>query len=49
MVDRLQRLRDDESLRTRLGATAAARMRSKFSIERMVDDVETVYAKILNR
>jgi glycosyltransferase involved in cell wall biosynthesis len=47
LADRLTRLRDDSSLRARLGATAAQRMRSKFSIERMVDDVEGVYAEIL--
>jgi glycosyltransferase involved in cell wall biosynthesis len=47
LADRLTRLRDDSSLRARLGATAAQRMRNKFSIERMVDDVEGVYAEIL--
>jgi glycosyltransferase involved in cell wall biosynthesis len=47
LADRLTRLRDDSSLRARLGATAAQRMRSKFSIERMVDDIEGVYAEIL--
>lgn len=46
LADRLKLLRDDKDLRTRLGATAAERMRSRFSIERMVDDVERVYAEI---
>jgi glycosyltransferase involved in cell wall biosynthesis len=49
LADRLQRLRDDAGLRAGLGATGAVRMRNKFSITRMVDDVEAVYAKILNR
>jgi glycosyltransferase involved in cell wall biosynthesis len=49
LADRLQRLRDDAGLRAGLGATGAVRMRNKFSIARMVDDVEAVYAKILNR
>jgi glycosyltransferase involved in cell wall biosynthesis len=49
MANRLQQLRDDDDLRTTLGTTAAKRMRSKFSIERMVDDVEAVYAKILGQ
>jgi glycosyltransferase involved in cell wall biosynthesis len=49
LAERLTRLRDDSGLRSRLGATAAQRMRSRFSIERMVDDVERVYAEILAR
>jgi glycosyltransferase involved in cell wall biosynthesis len=46
LAGRLALLRDDHGLRARLAATAAERMRSKFSIERMVDDVERVYAEI---
>ena len=49
LVDRLLRLRDDIELRTRLGAVAAERMRTRFSIERMVDDVDRVYTEILAR
>jgi glycosyltransferase involved in cell wall biosynthesis len=49
LADRLQRLRNDAGLRAGLGATGAVRMRNKFSIARMVDDVEAVYSKILNR
>jgi glycosyltransferase involved in cell wall biosynthesis len=49
LADRLTRLRDDAGLRAHLGAVAAERMRSRFSIERMVDDVERVYAEILAR
>lgn len=47
LAHRLGRLRDDTALRKRLGAAGAERMRRKFSIERMVDDVEQVYAEIL--
>jgi glycosyltransferase involved in cell wall biosynthesis len=46
LADCLRLLRDDAGLRSRLGVTAAERMRSRFSIERMVDDVERVYAEI---
>jgi glycosyltransferase involved in cell wall biosynthesis len=49
LVDRLLRLRDDVELRTRLGATGAERMRTRFSIERMVDDIDRVYKEILAR
>lgn len=45
----LGRLRDDPALRASLGATGATRMRERFSTERMVDDIEAVYAKILAR
>jgi glycosyltransferase involved in cell wall biosynthesis len=49
LAERVMRLRDDPSLRAELGATAAARMRERFSTERMVDDVERLYARILGR
>jgi glycosyltransferase involved in cell wall biosynthesis len=49
LVDRLLRLRNDVELRTRLGATGAERMRTRFSIERMVDDIDRVYTEILAR
>jgi glycosyltransferase involved in cell wall biosynthesis len=49
LADRLSQLRDDSGLRARLGATAAERMRSRFSIERMVDDIERIYAEVLAR
>jgi glycosyltransferase involved in cell wall biosynthesis len=45
----LIRLRDDLELRNALGQEGAARMRERFSTERMVDDVQAVYTKILNR
>jgi glycosyltransferase involved in cell wall biosynthesis len=46
LSDRLRRLRDDAELRTELGATGAERMRAKFSIERMADDIDRLYAEI---
>jgi glycosyltransferase involved in cell wall biosynthesis len=47
LAERLNLLRDNPPLRERLGATAAARMRKRFSTARMVDDVEQVYSRIL--
>jgi glycosyltransferase involved in cell wall biosynthesis len=41
----LERLRDEPALRTRLGELGARRMRERFSTERMVDEVERVYAR----
>lgn len=49
LAERLTRLRDDPTLRGALGRTAATRMRERFSTERMVDDVEHVYARVLDR
>jgi glycosyltransferase involved in cell wall biosynthesis len=43
----IRRLRDDAALRRSLGAAGAARMRERFSTERMVDDVERVYRGII--
>jgi glycosyltransferase involved in cell wall biosynthesis len=43
----LQRLRDDDALRARMGAEGARRMRERFSSARMADDVERLYRKIL--
>jgi glycosyltransferase involved in cell wall biosynthesis len=49
LAARLTRLRDDPELRGRLGETGARRMREKFSTDRMVADVEQVYATVLAR
>lgn len=49
LADRLRTLRDDLARRTRFGATGAERMRTKFSVDRMVDRVESVYAEILTK
>jgi glycosyltransferase involved in cell wall biosynthesis len=49
LADRLRQLRDDVDLRRRLGATGAERMRTKFSVDRMVDDVERIYRELLSK
>ena len=49
LADALMRLREDGTLRERLGARGAQRMREHFSTQRMVEDVERLYAKILER
>ncbi|HVU79692.1 MAG TPA: glycosyltransferase [Gaiellaceae bacterium] len=49
LADRLARLCAEPSLRRSLGATGAARMRERFSVERMVDDVERLYAEARRR
>ena len=49
LAERLIRLRDDPELRRRLGETGASRMRERFSVKRMVDDVDALYATILER
>jgi glycosyltransferase involved in cell wall biosynthesis len=46
LADRLTRLRDEPTLRARFGETGAARMRERFSIDRMVDDVDRLYAEV---
>jgi glycosyltransferase involved in cell wall biosynthesis len=47
LADRLQRLRDDPELRARLAESGRTRMRERFSMARMLDDVQRVYAEIL--
>ena len=49
LAERLRQLRDDTDLRRKLGETGAERMRDKFSIERMADDVDRLYAEIAHR
>jgi glycosyltransferase involved in cell wall biosynthesis len=44
----LDRLAGDPGLRARMGEVGARRMRERFSTERMVDDVERLYARILS-
>ena len=46
LADRLTRMRDDPELRARFGETGAARMRERFSLDRMVDDIDRVYAEV---
>jgi glycosyltransferase involved in cell wall biosynthesis len=47
LASRLRQLRDDVDLRHRLGETGAVRMRERFSIERMVDETEALYAEVV--
>jgi glycosyltransferase involved in cell wall biosynthesis len=49
LAERLRLLRDDPALRARLGDEGRVRMRARFSVERMVDDVERVYAELIAR
>jgi glycosyltransferase involved in cell wall biosynthesis len=46
LAERLTQLRDDAALRRRLGETGAERMRVRFSIDRMVDDIGRLYAEV---
>jgi glycosyltransferase involved in cell wall biosynthesis len=45
----LDRLAADGALRRRMGELGAMRMRERFSMERMVDDIERLYGSILAR
>jgi glycosyltransferase involved in cell wall biosynthesis len=45
----LDRLAQEPALRQRMGELGARRMRERFSTERMVDDVEELYARLLAR
>jgi glycosyltransferase involved in cell wall biosynthesis len=47
LAARLRELRDDAALRTRLGETGAARMRERFSTERMVGETQALYEDVL--
>lgn len=49
LAGRLAQLRDDAGLRRLFGTAGATRMRQRFSAERMVDDVERLYARIATR
>ncbi|MFL5894253.1 MAG: glycosyltransferase family 4 protein [Thermoleophilaceae bacterium] len=45
----LRRLADDDELRTRMGAAAAADAAARFTVERMLDGVEAVYGEVAVR
>ena len=49
LAERLVRLRDDPELRARFAQSGRERMRERFSIKRMVDDIEALYEEILAR
>jgi glycosyltransferase involved in cell wall biosynthesis len=46
LADRVAQLRDDPALRARFGEVGAARMRERFSIDRMVDAVDRLYVDV---
>ncbi|MEP6977906.1 MAG: glycosyltransferase family 4 protein [Thermoleophilia bacterium] len=47
LADRLAQLATDEKLRERMGESARARVRERYSVERMVDDVDRLYRSLL--
>jgi glycosyltransferase involved in cell wall biosynthesis len=49
LQEAVDRLRQDGVLRAAMGALGATRMRERFSVERMVDDTERLYDRILLR
>lgn len=49
LAERIRRLADDAELRARFGAEGAARMRERFSVARMADEFDAVYAQVLGR
>jgi glycosyltransferase involved in cell wall biosynthesis len=49
LAGHLRTLRDDATLRTKMGAEGARRMRERFAIERMVGDIERLYEEIIGR
>jgi glycosyltransferase involved in cell wall biosynthesis len=49
LASHVRRLRDEPGVRAALGAEGARRMRERFSIDRMVDDVERLYRRLLAR
>jgi glycosyltransferase involved in cell wall biosynthesis len=46
MADAIVRLLRDDALRARMGAAGAARVRERFSVERMVQDTLAVYERV---
>lgn len=49
MADRLVRLLKDAPLRARMGEAGLARARARFTVERMVEETNAVYARALER
>jgi glycosyltransferase involved in cell wall biosynthesis len=47
LADRLAQLATDEKLRARMGEAARARVRERYSVERLVDDVDRLYRSLL--
>jgi len=47
LADRLARLAADPELRERLGAAGRARVVPRYSVERLVDDIDLLYGSLL--
>jgi glycosyltransferase involved in cell wall biosynthesis len=47
MADRLAELARDPELRSRLGATGRASVARRYAVERLVQDVDTLYRALL--
>jgi glycosyltransferase involved in cell wall biosynthesis len=47
LADRLAQLATDEKLRARMGEAARTRVRERYSVERLVDDVDRLYRSLL--
>jgi glycosyltransferase involved in cell wall biosynthesis len=47
LADRLAQLATDDKLRERMGEAAQARVRERYSVERLVDDVDRLYRSLL--
>ena len=47
LADRLAQLATDDALRERMGEGARARVRERYSVERLVDDVDRLYRSLL--
>jgi glycosyltransferase involved in cell wall biosynthesis len=47
LADRLARLAADPELRARLGAAGRARVIPRYSVERLVDDIDLLYRSLL--
>jgi glycosyltransferase involved in cell wall biosynthesis len=49
LADRLERLAGDEELRRRMGEAGRERVLPRYSVERLVDDVDALYRSLLTR
>jgi len=47
MADRLARLAGDWELRTRMGAAGRERVLERYSVERLLDDMDRLYRELL--
>jgi L-malate glycosyltransferase len=49
LAESLTALAGDPELRARMGRLGAVRMRERYGVERMVDEVERLYERLLRR